>query len=159
MVPIVDLIRPFIRWVARHPGRIVVGAMILTLAGGWLTSRLTIDTDFARLIPSDYPSVRALNALQEAYGGESEAAVIIESPSFEANRRFAEDLIPRLLALKGRRYEEPYFMHADFRRDIGFLQQNALYFATTAELDSVTSYLRDRIEAARLEANPFYFDL
>jgi len=159
MVPIVDLIRPFIRWVARHPGRIVVGAMILTLAGGWLTSRLTIDTDFARLIPSDYPSVRALNALQEAYGGESEAAVIIESPSFEANRRFAEDLIPRLLALTGRRYEEPYFMHADFRRDIGFLQQNALYFATTAELDSVTAYLRDRIEAARLEANPFYFDL
>lgn len=159
MERIFECLRPLIRRVARHPGKIVAGAILLTLAGLWLTSRLTIDTDFARLIPSNYPSVRALNELQEAYGGESEAAVIIESPSFEANRQFAEALIPRLLALQGRRYAEPYFTHADFRRDIAFLERNALYFATTAELDSVVSYLQDRIEEARLEANPFYFAL
>lgn len=159
MQRIFEYLRPLIRTVVRFPVSIVTVALLLSAAGLWLTSRLSIDTDFAKLIPSDYPSVQALERLQEEYGGESEAAVIIESPSFDANLRFAEDLIPRMLALRGLRYAEPYFTHADFRKEIEFLKDNALYFATTAELDSLESYLRDRIEESRLEANPFYFDL
>lgn len=152
-------LRPGLHAVVKHPLWVILGSLLLTGAGLWATLNLRIDSDFSNLIPPDYSSVQALDRLRATIGGESEAAVVIESPSFEANKRFAEVLIPEVLALQGTGYKEPYFTRADFRHEMGFLRDNALYFATEAELDSLQQYLEDEIEQARLEANPFYFEL
>ena len=152
-------LEPWVRRLVRHPLPVLVVALALAALGGVLTNRLPIDTDFARLIPSSYPSVQALNELRERVGGENEATVVIESPSFEANKRFAEALIPQVLQLQGRGYDEPYFIRVDYYHDLTFLRANALYFATPNELDSLEAYLRREMRQARLEANPFYFEL
>src|SRR5690606_38827639 len=76
-----------------------------------------------------------------------------------ANKAFAEDLIPRALAMRRSDGEEPYLTRVDYRRDTAFMERNALYFATDAELDSLEGFLQEQVEAARLEANPFFFDL
>jgi hypothetical protein len=152
-------LRPFIRAVVRRAGLVVIAALALSALGLFMARNLTIDTDFANLIPEDYPSVQALERLRETVGGESTADVAISSPSFEANVTFARALIPKALALKGDDYQEPYFTRAELRRDTEFLKDNALYFATSAELDSLEQYLQNQIEDAKLEANPFYFDL
>ena len=94
-------LQPHIRRLIERPIPVIVFSLILTAAGLWATTRLHIDNDFSNLIPQDYPSVQALEKLRATVGGESETAVIIDSPSFEANKRFAEALIPR--ALEGRR--------------------------------------------------------
>jgi hypothetical protein len=86
-------------------------------------------------------------------------AVGIVSPSFEANKAFAEDLIPNALNLHGEGRSEPYLTRVEYRRDTEFLENNALYFATQSELNQVEQFLNDQIEQAKLEANPFYFDL
>jgi hypothetical protein len=86
-----------------------------------LASRLTIDTDFSKLIPSDTPSVQALERLRDEVGGESSVDVVIQSPSFEANKAFAEALIPRALELKGSRRGESYLNRVDYHRDTDFL--------------------------------------
>lgn len=151
--------RPFIRGVARHAWLVLVIALALSAVAINFARHLTIDTDLAKLIPSSYPSVQALERLKETVGGESDVSVAIQSPSFDANRAFAEDLIPRALALRPSATSEPYLTHVDYRRDTEFMADNALYFATSAELDSLQVYLEDRLEAARLEANPFFFDL
>jgi hypothetical protein len=150
---------PAVRRLVRRPLPVLLVSLALTAAGVWATLQLRVDNDFSKLIPPEYPSVQALEQLRANVGGESEAAVIIESPSFEANKRFAEALIPRALALTGNGRNEPYFTSVDYWRDVSFLQDNLLYFATEAELDSLERYLDDRIEQARLEANPFYFEL
>jgi hypothetical protein len=147
------------RGLVRRPLLILVVAAGLTAVGGVLTTHLSINTDFSRLIPSSYPSVQALNELRDRVGGENEAAVVIESPSFEANKAFAETLIPKALGLQGRRYDEPYFLRVDYYHDVTFIQDNALYFATPNELDSLEAYLEREIRRAKLEANPFYVDL
>ncbi len=152
-------LRPFIRMVVRRPLWVLLLATGLTVAGFYYAQQLRIDTNFANLVPSDYPSVQALERLREVVGGESEAAIAIESPSFEANKAFAEAFIPRLLTLKGEGRDEPYFSRVDYRKDITFLEENALYFATPEELDQLETYLKDKIEEAKLKANPFYFDL
>ena len=154
-----ESLRPAMRALVRRPLLILLVASGGTVVGGVLTTGLSINTDFSRLIPKSYPSVQALNDLRDRVGGENEAAVVIESPSFEANKAFAETLIPKALALQGRRYDEPYFLRVDYYHDITFVQNNALYFATPTELDSLETYLRREIRQARLEANPFYFDL
>ena len=133
-------------------------AVLLSAAGALYGSKLTIDSDFSKLIPPDYPSVKALERLRTEVGGESESSAVIESPSFEANVRFAEDLIPRVLALRTSD-GQPFFTRVDYKRDIRFLEANALYLATDSELDSIETLLAAEVRSARLEANPFYFEL
>ncbi|RMH53643.1 MAG: transporter [Bacteroidetes bacterium] len=154
-----EALRPVIRGIVRHAVWVILAAVALSALGLYYALKLRIDTDFANLIPRDYPSVQALETLRATVGAESEAAVAIASPSFEANKAFAEALIPRALTLTGEGRSEPYFGRVDYRRDTEFLEDNALYFATDEELDELEQYLQDQIEEAKLAANPFFFDL
>lgn len=120
---------------------------------------LRIDTDLAKLIPKDYPSVQALEKLREQVGSENEVGVAIESPSLDANKKFAQDLIDKALDLKQAGSSRNYFTRAEFRKEIDFLANNALYFATDAELDQLEEYLKDQAQQAKEEANPFYIEL
>lgn len=151
-------LRPFIDSVVHYAGWVVAAALLVSAAGAFYAQNLRIDTDFAKLIPSDYDSVQALERLRETVGGESDVAVGIQSPSFEANKAFAEALIPRALSLESED-GTPYLSRVEFQRDTEFLENNALYFASENELDRVETFLDDTIEQAKLEANPFYFDL
>ncbi|PEN12314.1 transporter [Longibacter salinarum] len=153
-----ESLRPFIRGVVRNAGWVLLAAALLTAAGGMLARNLSIDSDLANLIPEDRPSVQALNELKETVGGESDVAVGITSPSFEANKEFAEALIPKALDLKGPDGES-YLTRVEYKRDVEYLKDNALYFASDQELRQVENYLDEQIEQAKLEANPFYFDL
>jgi len=159
MEQVFQRLRPVIRWAVRRPGTVLLLALALSVLGVSLAMRLRIDTDFSKLIPKSYPSVQALERLREMVGGESTVDVAIVSPSFEANRRFAEDLIPKALALKGEGYDEPYLGRVEYRRETSFLRQNALYFASEEELNELEQFLQEKIEEARLKANPFFFEL
>ncbi|PSQ73251.1 MAG: transporter [Bacteroidetes bacterium QH_9_64_21] len=158
-----DALRPFIRGVVRHAVWVLALALVLSGAGGYLASNLDLDTDISNLVPEDYESVQALRKLQRTVGGESDMAVAIVSPSFDANRQFAEDLIPKALSLKrAQDMSETYLTRVDYKRDVEFLKDNALYFASNQEFRQVEDFLQDQIEEAkqaRQEANPFYFEL
>jgi len=154
-----DSIRPVIRFVTGRPAVVLTFALLLSVAGFISAQNLRIDTDFSNLIPSSYPSVQALEKLRDTVGSESTADVVLRSASFEANKTFAEAFIPRALKLEDAVTGEPYLTRVDYKKDTGFLEDNALYFATSSELDSVEKFLTDQIREAKLEANPFYFDL
>ncbi|WP_258096204.1 MMPL family transporter [Salinibacter sp. 10B] len=154
-----DVLAPLMRRVVQHPLLVLVVAAGLAGVGGGLMTGLSINTDFSTLLPESYPSVQAITELRDRMGGENEAAVIIESPSFDANKRFAEALIPKALDLQRRAADEPYFLRVDYYHDVTFIQNNALYFATPNELDSLEAYLHREIRTAKLKANPFYVEL
>ncbi len=159
MTALFDALRPFIRTVVRRAGWVIAIALVLTAVGLQQASQLTIDPDIASLLPDDYPSVQALERLQETVGGESEVAVGIVSPSFEANKQFAEDLIPKALDLQQRTSDQPYLTRVEYRRDTEFLRDNALYLASNNELRTVNQFLEDQIAQAKQEANPFYVEV
>ncbi len=153
-------LRPLIRGVVRRPVLVLAAALLLTVVSVFFARHIRIDTNFAELLPEGRASVQALERLQETVGGESDVAVAIESPSLEANKRFAEALIPRALRLEQAGSGAPYFTRVAYHREeAAFLKDNALYFATAAELDTLEAYLERQIEQAALEANPFYFDV
>jgi predicted RND superfamily exporter protein len=160
-----DALRPVMRAVVRYAGWVLIGAFALSGGGLYLAQNLKIDTDIANLVPESYDSVQALEEVQRTLSGGSgkEIAVGIVSPSFEANKRFAEDLIPKALNLKRRSdSSETYLTRVEYKRDVKFLRDNALYFASDRELDQVERVLQDKIDEAkqaRQEANPFYFEL
>jgi len=149
---------PLYRAVARWPLTVVVLALALAAGAGVYARHLGIDSDLANLLPPDFESVQALERLRETVGSEAEVAVAIRSTDPPASIRFAETLIPKAMALRGDD-GTPYFDRFEFRRDTRFMERNALYFATTAELDTLTRNLHQLALRQRLKQNPFYFDL
>lgn len=149
---------PVIRLVINHALFVLSSSLILAIIGLIFSLNLSIDNDFSKLIPNHYPSVQALEQLREQVGSSNEVAVVIESSSFDTNLEYAEALIPRAMQLQNPSDRRPYFLRYEFRKETGFLESNALYFATDAELDLLENFLDDEIENARLEANPFYFE-
>lgn len=159
MHQVFERLRPLIRGVVKHAVWVLLAATLLSVLGVRQAMNLRIDTDLANLIPPEYPSVQALERLRETVGGESEAAIAIKSPSFEANKAFAEALIPQILALQTEDGSEEVFQRVEYRKETDFLKQNALYFATPSELDLLENWLDDKIVEARLDANPMFFEL
>ena len=160
MKPLFKALRGVITRVTRHP-LVVLGLALLLTVGSFLLARnLVVDPDFANLIPAHYPSVQALDRMRtNVGGGDVSVDLAIESPSFEANLAFAEALVPQALVLQDERTQERFFVRAELRRETDFLRDNGLYFATSEELDEVKTGLEDAIYDAKLEANPFFFDL
>ena len=151
---------PWLRLVLRHAWLVILITIALTGASLMMAHNLVIDPDFAHLIPESYPSVQAVERIRETIGaGEISVDLAVESPSFEANRQFAEVLLPTALALHDSATGEAFFVRAELRRDTEFLRNNGLYFATNNELDELEVWLEDQITEAKLEANPFFFDL
>ncbi|NNF58744.1 MAG: MMPL family transporter [Rhodothermaceae bacterium] len=140
---------PLLRFAVRHPSVVLGAALVLTVVAGWQARTLGIDTDLANLLPSDYPSVQAIERLRDEVGAESTTDVGIESPSLEANKAFAEALIPRAMALRRSEVGEPFFTRVDYRRDLRFIEQNAAYFATYVELDSLEQFVEAQAAAIR----------
>ncbi len=151
-------LRPFIRFVVRHPFVVVLVAFVLTGLSLTQVVKLNVNADLAQLLPESYESVRALNKLKDTVGAESTVDVAIRSPSFESNKAFAEAMIPRALALK-QADGTPVFTRVDYRRDVSFVEQNALYFATDGEIDRLESFLRQKAREVRAANDPLRVDL
>ena len=158
MERIIKWLEPIVRLNIRYPWRILAVGLVLAMAGGYQASKLRVDTDIANLLPSSHPSVQALEELQAISGAETEMAVAVKSPDFEANLRFSRDLIQRALEEIDPVRQQPFFHGAELRRDNAFLKKNALYLATGLELDAIAEYLQEEVDRAREEANPFFID-
>jgi hypothetical protein len=159
MKKLLSLFKPILKFNYSHPYQVIIFCLLTAVVSGYYATKLRIDTDIANLLPEDNPNVLALEKLSETVGGETEILVVINSPSFEANKAFADTLIQRSLDLYYPRYEDAFFKRAEFRRETQFVKNNALYLASDNELKEVTQYLENEIQKAKEEANPFYFDL
>ncbi|MBO6793737.1 MAG: MMPL family transporter [Balneolaceae bacterium] len=158
MKQILGLFKPLLALNISHPFAVITVSLMVAVLSGYFAIQLKVDTDIANLLPEDHPNVLALNQLQETVGGETEMQVTIKSPSFEANKAFAEAIIPKSLELFYERYDDYYFKGAEYRKDTEVIKNNALYLASNEELDDIIFWLEDEIYYAKEEANPFFVD-
>lgn len=146
------------RFITRFPLVVLLVASVFTALGVQQAMSLKINSNIAALLPPDYASVRALTKLQETVGSETTVDVAIHSDAFSSNLAFAEDFVPRMMALKAPN-GDPYFTRVNFKRDVRFVTQNALYFATFDELDRLEDFLRGQAQQARDASNPLRVNL
>ena len=153
-----ERLRTVPRWVVAHPYLVLLAALVLSGLGVRQALTLKIDTDIATLLPEEYESVQAVRRLQETVGAETSVDVAIASPSFGANKAFADDFVPAMMAL-----EQPdgsdYFTRVEYRRDVRFISENALYFATFDELDRLEEFLRSQAQEVRSATDPLRMNL
>jgi predicted RND superfamily exporter protein len=153
-----ERLRSVPRWVVAHPFLVLAAALVLSVLGARQALTLRIDADIATLLPPDYESVQAARRLQETVGAETSVDVAIASPSFRANRAFADTLVPAMMA-----FEQPdgteTFTRVEYRRDVRFISENALYFATFDELDRLEGFLRSQAQEVRSATDPLRMNL
>ena len=153
-----ERLRPVPRWIAAHPYVVVALAVMVGAVAAFQATTLRVDANIVTLLPPEYTSVQALQRLQDAVGAETTVDVAIASERFEDNVRFAEDFIPEMMALTDAD-GEPYFTRVAFKRDIRFISENALYFATFEELDRLERFLRGQAQEVRAATDPLRMDL
>lgn len=130
---------------------ILVVAALASVAGGYFTSKLGLESDLAELLPDHYESVQAADRVDEEVGGTGLLRVVLSTQDFEAAVRLAEDLKPKFLA-------SSRVLDVELERDVAFYEKNALLYLDTLQLDSLHTAIEDAIEAERQEANPFVVD-
>ncbi len=141
----------------RHYKIILVVSILLTAFCSIFVYKLgrKLETDLVALIPENYQSVKTLNEIKQRVGGVGSLVVLVQSPDFEANRRFAEDLAHEL---QDEKYET-YINFVDYKRDAEFYRKNALLFMETGDLDEILTRIDDYIVQEKLKLSPLYIAL
>lgn len=129
----------------------LVLALLGTAAGAHLSSRLSLESDLAELLPGSFASVQAMERMKERVGGVSKLRIVLESDSFAALERLAGDLEPRL-------EESEYVRYVAYRNDVEFYRKNALLYLDSAKLDSLHAAVENTIQREKQRLNPFMVD-
>lgn len=130
---------------------IILLAVAFTAVGGYWSSKLTLESDMAKLLPSDYESVKTLEAIKQQVGGQGNIRIVLESRDFTAMKTFADTLAKRFNS-------SPHFNFVDYKNDVAFYQKNALLLLEKEELDSLKSAIQQKIDSEKQKLNPFYVE-
>ena len=140
-------------FIARHAGKVLLGALVVAAVSAWLSSRLDLRTNFAELLPSKDPAVEELRRTGARIGGTQVLQVAVESPDREVNLAFAGELVARL-----RRQSKELVLSAsyDVREERRFFESHKWLYADLASLEEARDSLRAAIDHAK---NPMIVDL
>ena len=130
-------------WTYRHYKGIIVVSILLTAFCSIFVYKLVrkLETDIAALIPENYQSVQTLEEIKQRVGGVGSLVVLVQSPDFEANKRFVDALA---LELRKKEYET-FINFIDYKRDTEFYRKNALLFMDVEDLDEIHTRIDDYI--------------
>ncbi len=141
----------FARLGFHHPYKVLLGAVIVSVAGGWVGAGMNIDPDLKALLPDDYSSVTRLEELQRRIGTQSDFVVEVNSPDRAANIRFGKALAARMEQL-------PELRYVLFHRDLSFFKENALLYLPLPDLLKVRRRVKDRIRQAIIDKDDLGLD-
>lgn len=111
-----------------HHRLILVLAVVLTVIAGRLASRLEIDADLRRLLPSDHPVVHSLDRLERTFRGVGSVNVVVKGGDLEHRHAFARALAD---ALEG----HDLLQDVDYRLPSEFFAEHALYYLPEREME------------------------
>lgn len=126
--------------------------LLVALAGSLLTARLSVESDFAHLLPPSAPSVQQLRAIERRAQVSASVMIGIEAPSEALRARAATLVAERLRQVDGSLIAE---VKVDDAVERQFIWQNRFLYAPLPDLESVRAELRRRIAGA----NPLYVSL
>jgi hypothetical protein len=127
------------RWIAgvlRLHRLVLVLAVVLTVAAGWLASRLRIDSDLRSLLPADHPVLTNLDRIEASFGALGSVNVVVHAGTREQRHAFADALAARLDG-------HPLVRDVEYRLRSDFFADHALYYLGAAEMTE----LEERVEA------------
>ncbi|MBI2346604.1 MAG: MMPL family transporter [Deltaproteobacteria bacterium] len=130
--------------ILRHPIITLLAATLVTGLAIGATSRLTIQSNFADLLPSDDPVVKELHQLEQVVGGASFVVLTAEGDQPE--------IVPPLFdAVAARLADHPEVRYLDYRPPGDFFRRTALLYLPVDDLRDLVERVRERIARAKLK--------
>ncbi|MFQ5652284.1 MAG: RND family transporter [bacterium] len=139
------------RLIIKYSNLIILVALALSVAGGYYSSKLTLESNLTELLPDDFESVKALNRIKDEVGGVSHLRIILESSRYEALKEFADTLASDLR-------QNHLINYVDYKNDVRFYKKNALLLLDLDELDSLEVAVEEKIDAEKQKLNPLFVD-
>ncbi len=139
-------------WVGRHPFSTFFMFVLIAVFFGLQASKLRVRSDYAELLPSNYPSVVTLKKIMKKVGSLGNLIIVIESDDFEASKKFAAD-ITKVLKKK------PFVKYIDYQFDASFFKDHALLYTDLETLRKIRHKIKERIIKEKQKRNPLYFSL
>jgi hypothetical protein len=85
-------------FIERRAIGVLLGAAVFAAAGGYLSSRLELKSDFGELLPKNAPALRELDRIQARMGGLTTVVVAIEGGDWQRRIDFTERVASALRA-------------------------------------------------------------
>lgn len=135
--------RTYFTTLLRH--RHIFNCLVVALSAVcvFLSFKLELRTDFSELLPDDLPSVKALKVAGERIGGTGNLFIGIDSPDFESNKKFVENLVEKLKPMIGTKIKFYEYRYEDVQR---FIETYGLHYLSLEQLKKMRSDLVDEIE-------------
>lgn len=145
----ISFLRPPLRgiffWVLCHPVPTLLLGILTTVVSIYLTTRITIQSNFADLLPSSEPSVRELRHLEKIVGGASFVVLTVDTDHSELVPPFLDAVALRLA-------NHPDLRYLDYRPPVAFFRRHALQYLSISELRQFVERTRRRIDRAKLQS-------
>ncbi len=129
---------------------VLVGAIYL------IAFRLPLFADFSYLLPQETPAVVDLRKLEARVKASDVVLVLVRAQTPEARAAATEKMIEGLVATQSPLIARVSGDELEIRT---FLQQRRHLFVPLPELEAARDALRERIDRAKLQANPLFIDL
>ena len=150
-------VKRYAAWIDRHAIVVLLVSVVVAVVGGMLAARLPLQSDLTSLLPSSQSSVRELKAIQKRARPFGTVQIVIEANDAARTAAASDALAERITASV-----DPSLI-AQFSRDDGprdrYAWANRFLFAEYQDLVDAKAALEERIQRAKLEANPLYISL
>ncbi len=151
------LARRYVAWLKRRALAVLIGHLVVLAAAIYLIAfRLPLFADFSYLLPQDVPAVRDLRKLESRVKASDVVLVLVRAKTPEARAAATQQMIDGLAATKSPLIARVSGDELEIRT---FLQQKRHLFVPVDELTAARDALREKIDRAKLDANPLFIDL
>ncbi len=146
------------RWILlqRHAVLLTLLSVVLCVVCAIDVQKLIIHSDFKRMLPETYPSVKALEKIEQRVQSTSTLHVLVGGEDWPSMRRFIDNFvaeIPKQLPGVIDRIE----YNATATED--FFQRHKFLFASMDDLQTIHDRLKQRIDYEKFRRNPFAIEL
>lgn len=138
--------RNYFNWLYKH--RTLINSLVVLATAGmiYLASHLKIRSSLSDLLPQNLPSVIQLNAVMDRLGGTGFLLVGVDSPDFEANKKFVEALAAKLSTLPA---NEIRYIEYRYKETRDFIEKFGLHYLNETQLKQLKTRLEDEISSKK----------
>lgn len=141
-----------LKFLARHYLLVIAAYAVLTAAAGWFSYHLRFDSNFEDLLPRTFASVRALDDITKEFGGTGYLVLDVVSDNLPASKKFSAALVKELDKL-------PEVRYVNWRQPKKYFEDRKLLFMDLADLKTIRSRIKKKIDFEKQRANPLFIDL
>lgn len=119
----------------RHHRLVLVLALVLTAASGYLSSRLRVDSDMRSILPHDHPVLTSLDQIETSFGALGSVNIVVKDGTAEQRRAFADAIAEQV-------GQSPLVRDVEYRLRSEFFADHALYYLSDPEMAELDEHVQ-----------------